>query len=81
MFFFRCYVSGWGENALTGGYQSVQQKVDVPIVDVNVCENQLQSRLGANFVLDRNSFICAGGEAGKDACKVKFIVMRICTCL
>ena len=74
VFFFRCYVSGWGKNAFTGSYQSVLKEVDVPIVDSTNCENQLkQTRLGAAFILDRNSFICAGGEQGKDACTVKLI--------
>lgn len=47
------------------------REVDVPIVDPTVCENLLkQTRLGAAFILNRNSFMCAGGEPGKDACTV-----------
>lgn len=42
------------------------KEVDVPLVDQNTCLNQLRAtRLGANFVLDTVSFMCAGGEAGK----------------
>lgn len=67
----RCFVSGWGRNAFgpSGQYQTIQTQTDVPLVDANTCQNQLRStRLGPNFVLDTTSFICAGGEAGKDAC-------------
>lgn len=64
----RCYVSGWGRNdfSASGQYQPVQKEVDVPLVDQNTCQNQLRAtRLGANFLLDFPSFVCAGGEAGK----------------
>ncbi|XP_033217012.1 trypsin-3-like [Belonocnema kinseyi] len=66
----RCWASGWGVNAFTGGtYQSIMKEVDLPIVDYNTCQNQLRAtRLGQYFQLDSTSFICAGGEAGKDAC-------------
>lgn len=47
------------------------KEVDVPIVDQSTCENDLRkTRLGQSFILNRNSFICAGGEQGKDACTV-----------
>ncbi|XP_016840461.1 phenoloxidase-activating factor 2 isoform X1 [Nasonia vitripennis] len=67
----RCYVAGWGKNLFgpNGSYQSILKEVDVPILDNTDCENRLkQTRLGAAFVLNRVSFMCAGGEAGKDAC-------------
>lgn len=67
----RCWVTGWGENAFNGGqFQSVLKKVDVPVWDPFVCEQTLrnQPRLGANFNLDKTSFLCAGGDPGKDAC-------------
>ncbi|XP_044729322.1 phenoloxidase-activating factor 2-like [Chrysoperla carnea] len=65
-----CWVSGWGQDKFTDGmYQSVQKSVQVPIVDTNSCERQLQStQLGQGFTLDRNSFICAGGNLNEDAC-------------
>lgn len=34
-----------------------------------------RTRLGMHFQL-HESFICAGGEIGKDACKVSIIVFR-----
>ncbi|CAL4094216.1 unnamed protein product [Meganyctiphanes norvegica] len=71
----RCFVSGWGENAFNGGNigitgGQVLKKVDVPIWDPFVCESVLreQPRLGERFNLDKTSFLCAGGEQGKDAC-------------
>lgn len=36
---------------------------------VGRCQSSLAAtRLGSSFVFDSSSFICAGGEAGKDAC-------------
>ncbi|CAL4116731.1 unnamed protein product [Meganyctiphanes norvegica] len=70
----RCWVSGWGEKAFSGGSVGntaggILKRVDVPIWDSFACEAQLQTtRLGAGFDLDTNSFVCAGGEPGKDSC-------------
>jgi len=50
---------------------TILKKVDVPLLDDNTCETRFrQSALGPNFVFDRLSFTCAGGERGKDACTV-----------
>jgi hypothetical protein len=44
--------------------------VDVPVVGNAECENKLRrTRLGYDFKL-HSGFLCAGGEEGKDACKV-----------
>ncbi|KZC12441.1 Serine proteinase stubble, partial [Dufourea novaeangliae] len=67
----RCWVSGWGKDAfgMNGKYQSIMKEVDVPIVSQTACEASLrQTRLGQYFNLNKNSFVCAGGEHGKDAC-------------
>ncbi|KAG5667068.1 hypothetical protein PVAND_015068 [Polypedilum vanderplanki] len=67
----RCWVSGFGKNATdaTGRYQNIQKEVDVPLVDYNTCQKALRkTALGNTFSLDKNSFICAGGENSKDAC-------------
>lgn len=59
---------GWGKSDFTntGAYQAIQKEVDVPLIDQNTCQTQLRAtRLGANFVLDFTSFVCAGGETGK----------------
>lgn len=68
----RCWVSGWGRNDFNNGaYQAIQKQVDVPVLANTVCQSQLSAtRLGSVFVFDTASFMCAGGEAGKDACTV-----------
>lgn len=72
---FRCWVSGWGKNDFNGVYQTIQKEVDVPILSAATCQAALAAtRLGSTFVFDANSFICAGGEIGKDACTVCIIV-------
>lgn len=44
--------------------------MDVPVVGNVECENKLRrTRLGFDFKL-HSGFLCAGGEEGKDACKV-----------
>jgi hypothetical protein len=49
---------------------AVLQEVDVPIVSHQQCQLQLQqTRLGYDYRLHQG-MICAGGEEGKDACKV-----------
>lgn len=66
----RCYVSGWGRDAFVNGqYQAIQKQTDLPIVPQSTCQSMLQqTRLGTAFTLDQTSFMCAGGESGKDAC-------------
>lgn len=72
----RCYAAGWGKGdfSANGQYQAIQKEVDLPLIDQNTCQNQLRvTRLGANFALDFTSFVCAGGESGKDACTGWFL--------
>ncbi|KAK0080043.1 hypothetical protein PV325_000497 [Microctonus aethiopoides] len=67
----QCFASGWGKNVFgqQGQYQVILKKVELPVVNRQVCETSLRStRLGRYFVLDR-SFVCAGGEPGKDTCR------------
>ncbi|XP_036341164.1 chymotrypsin-like protease CTRL-1 isoform X1 [Rhagoletis pomonella] len=66
-----CYVAGWGKNDFgpTGAYQAIEREVDVPLITNAACQSLLQAtRLGSSFQLNNSSFICAGGQAGKDAC-------------
>lgn len=68
----RCWVTGWGKDAFgtQGAYQHVLRKVDVPLLDPLDCQDRLRrTRLGPQFKL-HTSFVCAGGEPGKDACTV-----------
>ncbi|KAG5669419.1 hypothetical protein PVAND_017306 [Polypedilum vanderplanki] len=66
----RCMVAGWGVNTFgSDSFSTIQKEVDIPLIDANQCQNLLRAtRLGSNFILDSNSFICGGGENGKDAC-------------
>ncbi|KAK4298109.1 hypothetical protein Pmani_029522 [Petrolisthes manimaculis] len=66
----RCYATGWGKDAFDGGrYQVTMKKVDLPLVPRDQCQHDLRNtRLGRFFKL-HESFLCAGGEAGKDACE------------
>ncbi|KAB0805007.1 hypothetical protein PPYR_01977 [Photinus pyralis] len=66
-----CYATGWGREVFSGDGKNpaILKKVDLPIVDRDTCQNRLRStRLGSRFNL-HESFICAGGELGKDTCK------------
>ncbi|XP_011641802.1 phenoloxidase-activating factor 2-like [Pogonomyrmex barbatus] len=67
----RCFASGWGKDVFgkEGRYQVILKRVDLPIIPHDTCQDIMRTtRLGKYFVLD-GSFICAGGEAGKDTCK------------
>ncbi|XP_073846509.1 phenoloxidase-activating factor 2-like [Musca autumnalis] len=67
----RCYATGWGKDSFDGNaqYQAILKKVDLPIVPHATCQANLrQTRLGLRYNL-HESFICAGGEKGKDTCK------------
>ena len=71
-------MAGWGKDAFgpPGNFQYILKKVDVPVLDFNDCEQRLRStRLGPFFQLSRSSFICAGGEQGKDACSVISLIL------
>ena len=67
----RCFASGWGKNLWSkeGKYQVILKKIDLPIIPYAPCLEALRkTRLGGRFKL-HESFICAGGEKGKDTCK------------
>jgi hypothetical protein len=70
-FVYRCWVAGWGKDAVDGQFQVIQNRVDVPLMGHNTCQGKMQQALGRqagrNFRLS-SSEICAGGEEGKDAC-------------
>ncbi|CAO1298912.1 unnamed protein product [Diamesa serratosioi] len=70
--FNNCIVTGWGKNKYgkAGHNQDILKYIDVPIVSHQNCETSLKltRRLNKNFKL-HNSFICAGGEEGYDACQ------------
>lgn len=63
---------GWGKDHFgpDASYQVVMKEVQVPMVGHAQCQAQLRAtpRLPRQFRL-HDSFTCAGGEAGKDACR------------
>lgn len=66
-----CFATGWGKDKFgaEGNYQVVLKEIGLPIVGHDDCEKTMKSsRLGPRFRLDK-SFLCAGGEPGKDTCK------------
>ncbi|XP_055372218.1 phenoloxidase-activating factor 2-like [Condylostylus longicornis] len=67
----RCFATGWGKDQFgkEGKYQVILKKIDIPVVPNNKCQESLRkTRFGERFIL-HDSFICAGGELGKDTCK------------
>ncbi|XP_055917330.1 phenoloxidase-activating factor 2-like [Eupeodes corollae] len=68
--FSKCFATGWGKDQFENGkYQNILKKIELPIVPSYVCQDNLRkTRLGNYFKLNP-SFICAGGERGKDTCE------------
>lgn len=55
---------------LKGRYAVILKKVEVNMVPHSRCTTLMKNtRLGSHFKL-HNSFVCAGGEEGKDTCQV-----------
>ncbi|XP_037709506.1 phenoloxidase-activating factor 2-like [Drosophila subpulchrella] len=66
----RCIVSGWDKKNINDvSHASLMKKIEVPLVDNFTCEQKLRQLYSASFNL-HDSLICAGGETGKDTCKV-----------
>ncbi|XP_050420468.1 phenoloxidase-activating factor 2-like isoform X2 [Adelges cooleyi] len=66
----RCFASGWGKDSksVIRSNQAILKKIELPIVPRSACLDELRkTRLGESFEL-HESFICAGGEDGKDTC-------------
>jgi hypothetical protein len=67
----RCWVAGWGKDGKGGKFQTIQNKVDVPLMRSSECQRKMKTALGfdagRNFQLSESE-VCAGGEEGKDAC-------------
>merc|ERR1712117_71745 len=66
-----CFATGWGKDQFgaAGEYQVVLKEIDLTVVSNGVCQDKLRTtRLGQKYKL-HDSFLCAGGVAGKDTCK------------
>lgn len=67
----RCFTSGWGKSAriFKDFYPHIMKKVSIFQIPRDMClESLRQTRLSQYFEL-HSSFICAGGEKGKDTCR------------
>jgi len=66
----KCVATGWGKDewGKEGSYQVVMKQIELDMVDPITCQNDLRTtRLGEYFKL-HESFACAGGKEGEDAC-------------
>lgn len=61
----RSFVTGWGAVSTRQSFSAIKQKLKVPIVDLQVC----QDKYGARGAKVNNKMVCAGGEKNKDSCK------------
>ncbi|XP_028178310.1 phenoloxidase-activating factor 2-like isoform X4 [Ostrinia furnacalis] len=73
-----CAANGWGKDVFgtQGLYAVILKKLEIPMVPYSRCQELLRrTRLGNNFKLHR-SFVCAGGEEGRDLCtvRIKFLL-------
>lgn len=65
-----CVINGWGVDGFEDGkFQKIMKSLTLPLIKQAECQASLRkTRLGSYFRL-HDSFICAGGEKGKDACR------------
>ncbi|CAF4941247.1 unnamed protein product [Pieris macdunnoughi] len=66
----KCFASGWGKDQFgkEGRYQVILKKVELPVLNHDVCQTQLRkTRLGKYFQLSK-TFMCAGG-GDQDTCR------------
>jgi len=68
----RCWSSGWGANQFEQGiFSDFMKKVNLGVVPRNECQTRLKNTdrfRNSKFQLD-NSWMCIGGEEGRDTCK------------
>ncbi|KZC14538.1 Serine proteinase stubble [Dufourea novaeangliae] len=67
----RCFASGWGKDKYgkEGYYSIILKKIELPIVPHDTCQSNLRETVLGKYFRLHESFICAGGESGKDTCK------------
>jgi hypothetical protein len=64
--------SGSGSNSGLPAVRNILKEVDMELVDGNACQEVLRRNVGdSQFILDKRSFVCAGGEPGKGLCRVR----------
>lgn len=70
----QCSVTGWGTSNLdpSARISNEMKYLQIKVVEKPECERSINEAANqSNFILD-SSFICAGGESGKDTCQVWF---------
>ncbi|XP_050299564.1 phenoloxidase-activating factor 2-like [Anthonomus grandis grandis] len=64
----RCYIASWEKTSNGNSGNAILKKVDLPTHSPEKCQELLRkTRLGESYIF-HESFMCAGGEEGKDAC-------------
>lgn len=66
-----CVANGWGKDVFgrEGRYAVILKLVEIDMIPYNTCSMLLKrTRLGSRFKL-HDSFVCAGGDEGKDTCQ------------
>lgn len=66
-----CIANGWGKDMFgrKGRAAVILKKVEINMVPHDTCNSLFRkTRVGRHFQLDK-SFVCAGGEEGKDTCE------------
>ena len=71
-----CFATGWGRskfrkenNEEQHSVPKILKKIELPTVEHGDCQRKMRkTRLSRRFIL-HDSFMCAGGEEGIDACK------------
>lgn len=70
-----CRVTGWGtsDSDPSASISNEMKYLELKVVEKSECERSINKAANqSNFILDK-SFICAGGESGKDTCQVWFL--------
>lgn len=70
-----CSVTGWGTSHLdpNARISNEMKFLQIKVVEKSECERKINHAANqSSFVLD-SSFMCAGGESGKDTCQVGFL--------
>lgn len=72
-----CRILGKNKFGKDGHYQVILKRIELPVVPRDECQQTLRkTNLGRHFILDP-SFMCAGGESGKDTCQGTYVFRSI----
>lgn len=63
-----CTASGWGAHEAGGDVKNIMKKVDLAVVPRDRCQDQFRTIRKSQTYELHESYLCAGGEVGKDTC-------------